>query len=652
MQNNFSYCPSITGYKRRKARIVNIGDVPLGGTYPIRIQSMTTTPTMDTQATVNEAIRIIEVGAEYIRITTPRIREAENLKNIKYELRKRGYNQPLIADIHYTPGAAIAAARIVEKVRINPGNYADKKHFKIYKYTDDEYSGELNRIYERFAPLVKICKECGTAMRIGINHGSLSDRIISRYGDTPIGMVESALEFIRICEDLHYYDIVLSMKASNPVIMVEAYRLLVNRMNTEGMNYPLHLGVTEAGIGEEGRIKSAIGIGTLLEDGLGDTIRVSLTEPPENEIPVARQIVKRYENRKAVRNSKSKQKTPINPFSYTKRETIRIGTICGSMGIQPFGTRSAFGGKEHPRVIADFQNIVLDRTMLAPYTISYNDAEASWNISDTAPDFIYIGSKQLNFIMPQEIGVICDYSVWCSLENRKNIYPLIPISELTPKFGRIDCMKFVTIPINEFNIKKVENLSRTVLVLDGGVSAVMVEFRSVFFKLIETGIQLPVIIKKDYSGLDDTDFLLYSASDIGGLLIDGFGDGIWLTPASALSNRTVFNILQASRTRISKTEYISCPGCGRTVFNLQEICASIYERTSHLKGLKIAIMGCIVNGPGEMADADYGYVGTGADKVSLYRGKKMVKHNIRTERAVNELVTLIKEDGCWKNPPQ
>ena len=637
MSHQFKYCPSLTNYVRRKSRVVDIGGVPLGGGYPIRIQSMTIAPTMNTAESIAESIRIIESGGEYVRLTAPSIREAENLKNIRDGLRKQGYKQPLIADIHFTPNAAIAAAKIVEKVRINPGNYADRKKFQVKEYTDETYNAELERIYERFSPLVKVCKENGTAMRIGTNHGSLSDRILNRYGDTPLGMVESALEFIRICEDHTYYDIVLSMKASNPLVMVEAYRLLVNRMDAENMNYPLHLGVTEAGEGEDARIKSAMGIGALLEDGLGDTIRVSLTEPPEFESPVARRIVNRYRNRSNNNVPKKPEiSSPVNPFVYNRRETCAADTI---------------GGSEVPRVIVDFQNINPGYEDFKIIGYDYAVEIDKWNMSETAADFVYLGTNETSINLPPSLSKIYDYGHWAGIKNNKSAFPLYKGEEYLTAEKKSERINFVIVSVSEFELSFVGKLTKAVLVLDGGSTAAMSDYRRVIFQLIHEEIKIPVIIKHDYTNLDEDEFQLYSAIDFGGLLLDGLSDGLWVNPVSEMSHRTVFGILQASRTRISKTEFISCPSCGRTLFDLQETSAMIREKTGHLKGLKIGIMGCIVNGPGEMADADYGYVGTGVGKITLYRGKEPVKRNIPTEDAVEYLIDLIKEDGKWIDAP-
>ena len=401
----YKYCNSLTSYKRWKSREVKIGDVALGGDNPIRVQSMTTTDTMDTKGTVDQSIRMIEAGCEYVRITAPSKKQAENLQNIKNELLKRGYNTPLIADIHFTPNAAEIAARIVEKVRINPGNFADRKKFNYIEYTDDQYDAEISRIRKRFLPLIKVCKEYGTAMRIGTNHGSLSDRILSRYGDTPYGMVESALEFLRICKDENYNQIVLSMKSSNPIVMVQAYRLLINRMENEGMNYPLHLGVTEAGEGEDGRIKSSLGIGTLLEDGIGDTIRVSLTEEPECEIPIAKFLINRYTDRIEHDNILDTKGFTINPFEYIPRKSDTVLNI---------------GGENVPRVAANLSNVdIITQKTLNEIGYTYFEDDDKWGISDFACDFIFIGDKNINFEIPGTLGVVQDYFTW--IKKKKDI---------------------------------------------------------------------------------------------------------------------------------------------------------------------------------------------------------------------------------------
>lgn len=656
------YCNSLTRYSRYKTREVYIGDIPLGGNNPIRIQSMTTTNTMDTIATVEQTIRMVEAGCEYVRITAPSLKEAQNLKNIKEELHRRGYKVPLIADIHFTPNAAELAARIVEKVRINPGNYVDKKKFEIKEYTESEYQAELDRIREKFVPLVRICKEYGTAMRIGTNHGSLSDRIMSRYGDTPIGMVESAMEFLRICEDEGYHNIVLSMKASNPQVMVQAYRLLVNKMESEGMNYPLHLGVTEAGGGEDGRIKSALGIGTLLEDGLGDTIRVSLTEDPEYEVPVAISLAVRYKGRENHQPIKEINSFFHDPFSYNKRKTFEISNI---------------GGSNVPRVVVDYSNRQINSQKdLVDIGYSYDEESDKWNLSDIAADLIFLGDNTLPFDCPNGLKAIYNYQHWIKLENKYNSFPIFNFEQYLNSSNKSNELNFLRLKINDVNDESLKLISldnTLVLVLETNNLHGMAEQRRVFFDLVDYGVNNPVIIKRDYKNIQYKDLQLYASTDLGSLLIDGFGDGVWLKienlikdevkqglyiksfvnkneSEQKLINRLLFNILQAGRQRISKTEYIACPSCGRTLFDLQETTEMIRSRTEHLKGVKIAVMGCIVNGPGEMADADYGYVGSGVDRITLYREKNIVRRNIPTENAVDELIALIKEDGKWIEP--
>lgn len=554
--------------KRFLTREVTIGDVPLGGKNPVRVQSMTTTNTMDTIATVEQSIRIIQAGADYVRITAPSIKEAENLGNIKNELTKRGYRTPLIADIHYTPNAAEVAARLVEKVRINPGNYIDKKKFEFKEYTDSEYSAELERLREKFLPLVKICKEYGTAMRIGTNHGSLSDRIMSRFGDTPQGMVESAMEFLKICEDENFYNIVLSMKASNPTVMLEANRLLVRKMCNEGMNYPIHLGVTEAGEGEDGRIKSAVGIGTLLEEGIGDTVRVSLTEEPEFEIPVCKLIVSQYEY-----------------DGYYEKYENKISKNYNAVV---------------PKVILSGE-ITYENLKEAGY--DYNKISDKWNISDAAADYLVVEKINETINLPSSPEIILKD------KSDKDIIFFNPLPSQTL----------------EENIQQIKNILKA-----------------------EKGKR--IFLHINYGKISEEEFIVKSSIDAGGLLIEGYCDGLWLEaelPKEFIRDIS-FGILQAVRRRISRAEYISCPSCGRTLFNLQETTAKIRQATSHLKGLKIAVMGCIVNGPGEMADADYGYVGSGIGKITLYKKKEIVRRNIPSESALEELIQLIKENGDWQ----
>jgi (E)-4-hydroxy-3-methylbut-2-enyl-diphosphate synthase len=647
---DFQYCNSLTQFSRFKTRVVNIGDVPLGGDNPIRVQSMTTTDTLNTEATVAQSIRMIEAGCEYVRITAPSLKEAQNLENIKRELRTRGYNAPLVADIHFTPNAAELAARIVEKVRVNPGNYADKKKFEHIDYTDYAYEAELERIRERFTPLVRICKEYGTAMRIGTNHGSLSDRILSRYGDTPLGMVESAMEFLRICEAESYHNIVLSMKASNPQVMVQAYRLLVQQMISAGMNYPLHLGVTEAGDGEDGRIKSAAGIGTLLEDGLGDTIRVSLTEDPEFEIPVAKALAERYTNRAAhaaiveLQQKDGKVVLPYSPFDYARRSTHEVLNI---------------GSTQVPRIVADF-SAKQEITAASLFAVGYNYSVPldKWNLTDQACDFVYAGDNAVEFEIPGTLGVIMNSGNWKQQQHADRRYPLFCGNEFFESAEQHPVLNFVVADSATLTPKFIEKLkqeSRVVLVLDSMNEAAMPEMRRAAILLMDARCTTPFIIKRNFMHESADDAVLFAATDAGALLLDGFGDGLWIKTAGQVAPRTLnsaaFGILQATRTRISKTEYISCPSCGRTLFDLQETTNKIRKRTEHLKGVKIGIMGCIVNGPGEMADADYGYVGTGVGKITLYKGREVVQRNIDEVNAVEALVELIRTHGDWIEAP-
>ncbi len=645
------YCESLVQYNRRKTIEVRIGDVPMGAHHPIRIQSMTTVDTMDTAGTVEQVIRMVHAGCEYVRITAPSIKEAQNLAEIKKELRRRGYQVPLIADIHFTPNAAELAARIVEKVRINPGNYADKKRFEVIEYTENAYQAELDRIRQKFTPLVKICKEYGTAMRIGTNHGSLSDRIMSRYGDTPLGMVESALEFLRICEDLNYHNIVLSMKASNPLVMVEAYRLLVKKLDEEGLKpYPLHLGVTEAGDGEDGRIKSAAGIGTLLEDGLGDTVRVSLTEEPEYEAPVARQLVDRYVNRANHSPILPVKEIPIDPYRYSRRATREVVNL---------------GGHQVPRVIADLSLAeIKDYKDLRCIGHFYLPEPDKWKMNDQGADYVYTGQTPVPFMLPNGLKEILDYQLWLKAADRQNKLPLFTAAEYLAEPQQHPKLNFVRFDLTEATqalLQKLRNDKTAVAVIHTNNLHAMAELRRLFFLLLENEVPVPVIIQRSYNLTDEDTFRLYAATDAGGLLIDGLGDGIMLAIEAVgtkeeilrkadVANKTAFGILQATRTRMSKTEYISCPSCGRTLFDLQSTTAMIRSRTDHLKGIKIGIMGCIVNGPGEMADADYGYVGSGPSRITLYRGKEVVKRNVPADKAVDELINLIKEDGNWVEP--
>ena len=638
------YCNSLTRYSRLDTLEVRIGDLLLGNHHPIRIQTMTTTDTMDTLATVEQSIRCIEAGAELVRITAPSKKEAENLLNIRNELRRRGYSTPLVADIHFTPNAAEIAARIVEKVRINPGNYIDKKKFDFIEYTDAEYNEEIDRIRQRFTPLVKICKEYGTAMRIGTNHGSLSDRIMSRYGDTPIGMVESAMEFLRVARDESYHNIVLSMKSSNPKVMVQAYRLLVKQMNDEfGICYPLHLGVTEAGDGEDGRIKSAIGIGTLLEDGIGDTIRVSLTEDPEFEIPVCKDLVRRYQSRETAAIPPV-EKIPYSPFEYRRRPANAVSNI---------------GDQHVPVVVADFMDTpAIGREDLQAIGYSYDPDLDKWHIGDAAADYVYTRNCTVDFDLPGTLKVILDLAAWQKAGDPRKYLPLYTAGEYLGAQPPGDVAHFVSLDAAAPEAANVLQKLRTdeqaiVCLWSSSGSSAMMSVRSLMITMMNQGIANPVILEVESRERTIDGQLIHFSVEAGALFLDGMGDGIWertylqTNNIRQFLNNSSFSILQATRTRISKTEYISCPSCGRTLFDLQETTAKIRAVTHHLKGVKIAIMGCIVNGPGEMADADFGYVGSGPGKITLYKGKDIVKRGVDSSVALEELINLLKEHEVW-----
>lgn len=606
-------------YKRRQSSVARIGDTPMGGDFPIRIQSMANVSTMDTDAAVAQAIRMIEAGAEYVRFTAQGEREARNLGEIRERLNERGYTTPLVADIHFNPRAADVAAERVEKVRVNPGNYVDKvKTFSHVEYTDEEYAAEIEKIRARFVPFLNICKAHGTAIRIGVNHGSLSDRIMSRYGDTPEGMVASCMEFLRICRDEDFPDVVISIKASNTVVMVRTVRLLVRTMEAEGMRYPLHLGVTEAGDGEDGRIKSAVGIGALLADGIGDTIRVSLSEDPEAELPVARKLVDYILEREGHRPIDAVMAPGFDAVAPERRATRVVENI---------------GGSNPPVVISDR---------------SHGDFEFDY---DALSDYIYIGKEDPDNL-PDNFRLLVDAHFW---KDRPNAFPCFIASEIEELREYDAPLKFIRLTYADLTERVIEVLKadkNVVVTLSTHHPNGVGEQRAAMHKLLMAGCDVPVILHRDYPEPDVESLRLKSAADLGALLLDGFGDGLMLRDEKVealIADRCMFGILQATRARISKTEYISCPSCGRTLYDLQTTIARIKEATSRLKGLKIGIMGCIVNGPGEMADADYGYVGAGRGQISLYKGKECVLRNIPEDEAVERLVQLIKENGDWVN---
>ena len=598
-------------YRRRKTIEVNIGSTPLGGENPIRIQSMTNTSTLDTEASVEQCIAIIEAGAHYVRLTAQGVREAENLGNIRKALSDRGYATPLVADIHFNPHAADVAAENVEKVRINPGNFVDRiKTFQQYNYTDEEYATELQRIRERFVPFINICKQHHTAIRIGVNHGSLSDRIMSRYGDTPQGMVESCLEFLRVCRDENFDDVVISIKASNTVVMVETVRRLIVAMDAEDMHYPLHLGVTEAGDSEDGRIKSAVGIGTLLAQGIGDTIRVSLSEDPQNEVPVAYKLVDYIvarNNHAPIEGERPADFSPVQP----QPRTTHACDIIGAHQL-PVVVGSACG--------------------------------------KLAPDYLYLGQD-----MPREEPLqrsIVDAAAYVPMPL---VYPLFDASQIEEMLHTEACLKFVHIDCSQAHLPLLQRIAQdksAVIILSSQHCNPVGDIQAVIDRMRVAGIATPVVVKATYSENCAEDVQIKSGADLGAIMLDKYAEGIWLENSGDVQSADcvdyAYAILQAARLRTTKTEYISCPSCGRTLFNLQQTIARVKAATSHLKELKIGIMGCIVNGPGEMADADYGYVGCGPRRIALYKGQTCIERNIPEDEAVEHLVKLIKEHGDWR----
>ena len=618
---------NLSKFERRITNSVQVGNTFIGSNYPVRIQSMTTTNTLDTENSVQQCIRIFEAGADLVRLTAQGIKEAENLAIIRKKLIEHGFTAPIVADIHFNPNAAEAATYNVEKVRINPGNFVDKRaSFVEDNLTDEQYATELATLRKKFTALLQACKDNCTALRIGVNHGSLSDRIMNRYGDTPAGMVESAMEFLRICVDEDFYNVVLSMKASNVMVMVHAYRLLVKQMNEEGMKFPLHLGVTEAGEGEDGRIKSAVGIGALLADGIGDTIRVSLTEEPEAEIPIAKTLANYFTERidhKPIADTNTKF---YSPYSYVKATSNSVLNI---------------GGNNAPIVIADLSYCAeINNRVIESLGFSIDEKKNCWmKISDTAPDYIYLGKSPCKLSTTADLPII-----------NRNFLPISSfshsLSTSEPNFVRLNSSADISNVCEWFK----SNPQSVILLYTSNTNG-FGEQRSAILNLKAHGVTNPIVIERSYSDNDLTNIQLKAAADCGPLFIDGLADGIMISANIPVKDiiSTAFTILQAARARISKTEFISCPGCGRTLFNLQQTASQIRERTKHLTSLKIGIMGCIVNGPGEMADADYGYVGASPKKVTLYKGKVAIKKNIPQENAIDELIMLIKESGDWKD---
>ena len=610
-------------YKRRLASDVKIGNVTLGSEYPILVQTMTNTDTLDTEESVAQCERIIEAGGELIRLTAQGVKHSENLKNIHQALHDKGYNVPLSADIHFNPRAANVAAKYVEKVRINPGNFVDRTTSSdTVEYTDEEYANELEKIADKFVPFLDICKQHSCAVRIGVNHGSLSDRIMSRYGDTPEGMVESCLEYLRIALAHDFTDIVISLKSSNTLLMTKSVRLLIDRMNAEDMHFPLHLGVTEAGGGEDGRIKSAVGIGALLSDGIGDTIRVSLSEDPECELPVAQKLVDYVALRQNHAPIEAEASKKFSFFSTDKRTTHKVRNI---------------GGDSLPVVITDRSK--------------NNDSSINTHF---IPDYVYVG-KQIPTEMPKGMKLILDHHAWT---DQIDHYPLFAVEELQALIACNSKLKFLQLTYTDLVqsklIEKLNQLNNTVLILKTNHANGVGEQRAFMHQLLQHDCSVPVILQRSYSENEPEDLQVKAGVDFGALLLDGFGNGIMLSNDGDIAATEVdaymYGILQAARVRTSKTEFISCPGCGRTLFNLQDTVAKVKASFSHLKTLKIGVMGCIVNGPGEMADADYGYVGAEPGKISLYKKKERIEKNIPEAEAVERLIALIKKHGDWVEP--
>ena len=642
-----TFCKDLFNYSRRLSSETQIGKTPLGAEQPIRIQSMTNTDTNDVKASVEQAIRMIESGAEYVRLTTQGKKEAENLKFIKAELMEKGYETPLVADIHFNPEAATIAAQYVDKIRVNPGNFVDKKaDLKGSEYSEEMYQEGLKKIRKKFIPLIDICKENKTAIRIGTNHGSLSDRIMSRYGDTPRGMVEATLEFLRICKEERFNDVAISIKSSNTVMMVKTVRLLVSEMNKEELYYPLHLGVTEAGEGEDGRIKSAVGTGALLNDGLGDTIRISLTEDPEIESPVGRKMVDYVLEKEGHCPIASPSYSQINLCDFYKRSTQEVANI---------------GGRKPVVVIADFS---LERHFSSdfPEQIGYKMSAESleWEKGDLAADFIYTNGFDPSIRdFPKELGLIVDSVCWeDAFQYSDRVHPLFSaevflhddLSSFTSDIHFVSCSYS---DLTEEFMNKLQANPKAVLLCQSKHQNAFAEQRAFVFKLIQFNCKTPVVFHRLFNENDLEDLQLKSACDLGALFIDGLGNGICLNNIGSISreevNAAAFGILQAARVRTSKTEFISCPGCGRTLFKLQDVVGEVKQKFAHLSHLKIGVMGCIVNGPGEMGDVDYGYVGAGAGRVSLYKSQELVKKNILSEDAIEELIQIIKENGDWKD---
>lgn len=632
------YTKSLTNYHRRKTVVVHVGNVPMGNDNPIRLQSMANTDTCQVAESVSQCIQLIKAGAHYVRFTAPSLKDVTCLKQIRQKLTKAGYDTPLIADVHFNADIAIDAAGAVEKVRINPGNYRKKvKNHDAVTFSDKEID-DTRCTQDAFRELLVHCKHNKVALRIGVNHGSLSSRIIRKYGDTPLGMAESAMEFLRICKKENFNQVVVSMKSSNILVMVQATRLIVSEMDAEDMHYPVHLGVTEAGEGESGRIKSAAGIGALLADGIGDTIRVSLTEDPIKEIPVAKKLVEHVNTLKSHHKLAELNRYFVNPYEHNKRQARSAANI---------------GGKNVPVVIGEADpDIILDEKYLADFGWHYS-SNREWTFDEQSADYIVARKSDVKKRIPAPRSIIMPSDEW-GKRRSDNTRPVYTVKQYLIEKEVTEDLHFVMAVQKDINSRLINRMKTdhtAVLVYTCINKNIMAETRILFALLHSLDCEVPVVIRKEYHENDIEDLQVKSAFDIGGTLIDGLGNGLWLSNTGNITCTNVlylsFGILQACRMRISRTEYIACPSCGRTHFNIINTLDEIRKRTSHLKGLKIGVMGCIVNGPGEMADADYGYVGSGKGKITLYRSKEVIKRNVLEANAVDELIKLIKESGDW-----
>ncbi|MBN1157989.1 MAG: (E)-4-hydroxy-3-methylbut-2-enyl-diphosphate synthase [Bacteroidales bacterium] len=633
------YTDNLTNYRRRRTVVVYVGSIPMGSACPVRLQSMANTNTCRIGDSVAQCIQLAEAGAHYVRFTVPSVRDAACLKQIRQKLLEAGHDIPLIADVHFNPGIALEAAAVVEKVRINPGNYGSTGNMPKKTSPESAEDDAFKRVQASFRKLLSACRTHKAALRIGVNHGSLSQRIIRQYGNTPEGMTESAMEFLRVCRSEDFDQVVVSMKSSNILVMVQATRLMVRKMKEEGMDYPLHLGVTEAGGGEDGRIKSAAGMGALLADGIGDTIRVSLTEDPVAEIPVAKKLIDHIEDLKSHTKLPEPDRYFVYPYEQHKR---------------PVNTTAYAEGRNIPMVIGEVaSDITATEEHLSDFGWSYSAENGRWTFEERSADFVFVRKAALKSRIPQPRGLIVPQEEWDQGKSG-HFLPLFDSGKYLNLEKAPEGLHFVEARLQDMQEQFIEKLKAgpsVILVYSCNNKNITAELRVVFTRLHDLDCPVPVVIRNQYHEDDLETFQVISAADTGGTFVDGMGNGLWLSNSGNIHNSlimsTAFGILQACRARISRTEYIACPSCGRTHFDIMKTLAEIRKRTSHLKGLKIGVMGCIVNGPGEMADADYGYVGSGKGKITLYRSREVIRRGIPEEKAIDELIRLIKESGDW-----